>query len=107
MAKQGVNQPPADTELPRIAAHDKRADFRDRPAQRRQFGARDHGRPLQRDNEAMRVPCDFVAIARQQVSFGQMILNQAVHGISLASGRGAEQHRCVANSRCPGLRTAQ
>jgi hypothetical protein len=98
---QLVDDASADATAACFTADGKRTDFRDGSAERRQFCARNDFVILHRDDEAVRVDADLVELARKQVAFGKVLVDELVDRIGIV-GRGvAQSDRCVADAPCP------
>src|SRR5689334_3741401 len=98
---QLVDDASADATAACFTADGKRTDFRDGTAEGRQFCARNDFVILHRDDEAVRVDADLVELARKQVAFGKVLVDELVDRIGIV-GRGvAQRDRCVADAPCP------
>ena len=76
------------------------ADFRDGFAQRRQFGAGDDFVILHADDEAVRVHLDLFELAREQVPFGKMFVDEFVDRIRVGGRADAKRDRRIADAPC-------
>jgi hypothetical protein len=72
------HQATADPERPRASSDDERTHFGDSPAERRQFGTTYDPTAPDRDNEAIRVQGQLVAVASQQTPLLEMGVDERV-----------------------------
>ena len=90
---QLVDQLAAEPDAARVLADDERAHLADITAERCELGAGDDAIVLARDDEAMRVDGDLAAVARKQVTLGQMRRDQRVDGVRIVGHGGCEGRR--------------
>src|SRR5439155_6794426 len=102
-AHQLVDDPPADTEASRLAADNHRSHFRDRTAQRREFGAREHLVVLEGNDETVGVDEDFSQLARQEMSLGKMLVDQLMDRVRFMGSGGADGNGLGIKNRGSGI----
>ena len=90
-----VDDSPADATVSSFAADDHGSHLGDRAAQRRELRARQHVVILNGDHEAMHVDQDFPQLARKQVPFGEVFVNQLVDRIRFMRARGPNRDRRI------------